>query len=115
MLNTFEPVDVPLYTDAHGKIRVRGTRVLLDLVIQAFQSGDTPEAIVENYSTLQLADVYAVLSWYLLHTDEVDAYLQAAAETADRIQQDIEAGYTPERRALHARLRALRVQKRRAS
>jgi uncharacterized protein (DUF433 family) len=115
MLNQFEPMRVPLFTDQHGKIRVQGSRVLLELVIQAFRSGDTPETIVDNYSTLTLADVYAVLSWYLLHLDEVDAYVQAAEAAIDRIQQEVEAGYSPERRSFHARLRSLQSPKRRAS
>jgi uncharacterized protein (DUF433 family) len=115
MLNQFEPMSVPLYTDQHGKIRVRGSRVLLELVIHAFRSGDTPETIVDNYPTLTLADVYAVLSWYMLHLDEVDGYVRAAEEAVDRIQQEVEAGYSPERQMFHARLRTLQSPKRRAS
>jgi uncharacterized protein (DUF433 family) len=107
MLNHFEPVGVPLYVDQHGKIRVRGTRVLLELVIQAFRSGDTPEAIVDNYPTLSLADVYAILSWYLLHTDEADSYVKAAEDAVNQIQDEVESGYSPERKAFHARLRSL--------
>ncbi len=115
MLNHFEPVGVPLYVDQHGKIRVIGTRVLLELVIQAFRSGDTPEAIVDNYPTLNLADVYAVLTWYLHHMDEADTYVKLSEEAVNRIQDEVESGYSPERKAFHARLRALQVLKQRAS
>ena len=34
-------------------------------MIDAFKAGATPEAIVQSYSTLKLADVYAVVGRYL--------------------------------------------------
>ena len=106
-------IDVPLRTDDHGKIRVGGTRILLELVIHAFQQGDTAEGIVDSYPTLKLADVYAVLAYYLTHRAEVDAYVRQADEAAERIQRETEARYSPETLALRARLRALRDEKRR--
>ena len=101
-------IDVPLRTDAHGKLRVGGTRVLLEFVIHAFQQGETAEGIVDSYPTLKLADVYAVLAYYLTHRPEVDAYVRQADEAAGRIQRETEAHYTPETLALRARLRARR-------
>src|SRR5208283_5518150 len=47
---------VPLRIDAAGAIRVGETRVLLDLVIHAYQDGHAPEVIVHKYPTLQLGD-----------------------------------------------------------
>ena len=66
---TFKPIPVPLREDEHGAIRAGDTRVLLDLVIQEFRNGATPEAIVESYDALTLADVYAVITYYLRHSD----------------------------------------------
>jgi uncharacterized protein (DUF433 family) len=106
-------IDVPLRTDERGKIRVGGTRILLELVIHAFQQGDTAEGIVDSYPTLKLADVYAVLAYYLTHRAEVDAYVRQADEAAERIQRETEARYSSETLALRARLRALRDEKRR--
>jgi uncharacterized protein (DUF433 family) len=108
MIQTPDPLPVPLWTDQHGKIRVGDTRVLLELVIRAFQQGETAEGIIDSYPTLKLADVYAVLAYYLTHRAEVDVYLQQADEAVDRIQRETEANYTPETLALRARLRALR-------
>lgn len=99
---------VPLYRDPNGKIRVTGTRVLLELVIHAYLRGDTVEEIVDSYPTLKLADVYAVLAYYLAHRTEVETYVQEADKRADQIQQQVEANYSPETLALRARLRALR-------
>ena len=57
-----DTVDIPLSTDAYGAIRVSGTRVLLDVIIVAFQAGATPEAIVQQFPSVALADVYLVIS-----------------------------------------------------
>jgi uncharacterized protein (DUF433 family) len=39
---------IPIYTDKDGRMRVSGTRVLLDFV-NAYQRGETPEHIVQMY------------------------------------------------------------------
>ena len=108
MIATPAAMDVPLHTDQQGEIRVGDTRVLLELLIYAFRQGETAEGIVDSYPTLKLADVYAVLAYYLTHRADVDAYVEQAEKATDRIQQEVEARYSPEQLALHARLRALR-------
>ncbi len=108
MIATPEPIGVPLYQDEHGKIRIGETRVLLELLVHAFLQEDSPEEIVDSYSTLKLADVYTVLAYYLTHRAEVDTYLHKADAAAERIQREVEANYIPQTLALRARLRALR-------
>jgi uncharacterized protein (DUF433 family) len=71
--------------------RVGGSRVLLELVIRAFEDGATPEAIVHRYATLTLADVYAVVAYYLRHRGEVDAYLARREVTASELRRRVEA------------------------
>ncbi len=63
----FEPLTVAvlLREEPPGVFRVGKSRVLLELVLRAFKAGATPEAIVQSYDTLKLADVYAVVSRYL--------------------------------------------------
>jgi uncharacterized protein (DUF433 family) len=97
---------VPLRTDELGKIRVGNSRVLLELVIHAYYAGETPESIVDSYPTLKLGDVYAVLSYYFEHPDEIDAYVQAQDVRADALMREVEANLSPQARALRARLRA---------
>ena len=103
-------VEVPLFDDGQGGLRVTGTRVLLERIVHAFEDGATPEGIVQSYDTLHLADVYAVLTWYLRHKAEVEDYLHKRAEEADAIRQTIEAKQ-PDRTELRARLMARRAQK----
>lgn len=85
-----EAMPVPLEVDAHGVVRVGGTRVTLDTVIAAYRRHDSPEQIAESYDVLQLADVYAVISYYLQHRAEVDAYLEQRAREAEALRREIE-------------------------
>lgn len=54
-----DTMTVPLETTADGVVRVRGTRIPLDTVVTAFHLGATPEEIAQQYSPLDLADIYA--------------------------------------------------------
>ena len=80
----------PLREDAEGSLRVGASRVLLELVIRAFQDGATPETIVQRYSTLALGDVYGVIAYYLRHRGEVETYLVRREQQAEAVQQKIE-------------------------
>jgi uncharacterized protein (DUF433 family) len=91
-------------------LRVIGTRVLLERIVHAFENGATPEGIVQSYDTLDLRDVYAVLTWYLRNKADVERYLQQRAEEAQAIRQAIEAKQ-PDRAELRARLIARRPRK----
>jgi len=106
---TFEPIDVPLREDEYGAIRVGNTRMLLDLVIHAFRDGASAEGIVESYVALNLADVYAIISYYLSHPEPIDAYLRRREKEAEAIRAKIEASQPPRpnlRAMLMARARA---------
>ena len=81
----------PIREDSSGALRVGNTRVLLSLVVRAFQSGAAPEEIIERYTTLTLADVYAVIAYYLRHRDEVDAYMARCDERAAEWRKKIES------------------------
>lgn len=77
----------PLRQDETGAIRVSNSRVLLELVIRAFQDGASPESIVQRYSTLSLSDVYSTIGYYLRHQDAVEAYLQQREQMAESVQK----------------------------
>jgi uncharacterized protein (DUF433 family) len=86
----------PLVKDADGVIRVGDTRITLDTVVSAFQEGATAEEIVYQYPSLNLADVYAVLGYYLQRQVEVDTYLQRRREQVQVVRESNEARYTPQ-------------------
>src|SRR5579864_7726122 len=85
----------PLTATADGVIRVGNTRVTLDTIIAAFNEGATAEEIAQQYSVLSLADVYAVVAYYLNHKTDVDTYLHAGEQVAQQVQIENEARFNP--------------------
>jgi uncharacterized protein (DUF433 family) len=81
----------PLREDEAGALRVGNSRVLLELVIRAFQDGATPETIVQRYDTLSLSDVYAVIAYYLRHGNEIERYLARREQQGEEVRQRIES------------------------
>jgi uncharacterized protein (DUF433 family) len=98
---------VPLKTDVEGVVRVGNTRVPIDTVIAAFKEGATAEEIVSQYPSLSLADVYAVIGYYLQQQSEVEAYLGQRQKVATRMRQQNEARFNQQgiRKRLLARRR----------
>lgn len=86
-----DPVPVPLATDDSGVVRVSGTRVTLDTIVIAYQQGEPPEIIADQYPTVPLADIYAVINYYLRHRREVDRYLAGRGRQAVEIRLRWEA------------------------
>ncbi len=90
---TAEPI--PLTIDVDGVVRVGGTRVTLDTVVAAFEEGATAEEIVQQYPSLQLADVYAVIGYYLRRRSGVEAYLRQRQQQAGGVRTQNEAKFDP--------------------
>ena len=86
---------VPRKTDPEGVVRVGNTRITLATVIGAFLDGATAEEIAYQYPSLELADVYAVIAYYLRRKSDVDAYLQRQQENADTIRRQNEIRFDP--------------------
>ena len=89
---SFSPTEtLPLRVDAHGVVRMANSRIPIDNVITAYQRGATPEEIVEEqYPTLNVADVYLVIGFYLRHKPEVDVYLAEQAAEEEKILRIID-------------------------
>lgn len=80
----------PIRIDDNGIARIGDTRVTLDTIVAAFHLGDSPEQIVDSYDVLSLADVYAVIAYYLKHRPSVDTYLQEQSQASRQVFKDIE-------------------------
>ena len=100
---------VPLTTDADEVVRVGRTRVTLDTIVEAFNEGATAEEIVQQYPSLRLADVYAVISYYLRRPSEVAAYLQQRQKHAEGVRKQNLARFDPQ--GVRDRLLARRLEK----
>jgi uncharacterized protein (DUF433 family) len=86
---------LPLSTDDTGVVRVGGTRVTLDTIVAGFQEGLSAEHIADQYPSVQLSDVYAVIAYYLAHTVDVDAYLAQRERQADAVRLENERRCDP--------------------
>ena len=104
-----QPDPVPLTADGRGGLRVANSRVSLDTLIHEFEQGKDPEGIVRSYPTLHLADVYAVIAYYLRHRGEVNEYLRKREVEAAELRREIE-GRQPDSAELRAKLLARRQQ-----
>jgi uncharacterized protein (DUF433 family) len=69
-------------------IRLKGTRMSIDTIVEEFNKGAAPQEIVENYPSLTLAQVYAAITYYLHNKAEVDEYIRRGEEIADAYYQE---------------------------
>jgi uncharacterized protein (DUF433 family) len=97
-----DPEPVPLARDEHGAWRVGGTRVTLETLVAAFDRGDSPEEIHEQYPTVALGDVYAVLTYCVRHRALVETYLDERERAGAEVRARVEHEFSPD--GLRARL-----------
>ena len=102
------PGKVPLSYDDHGTIRVAGSRVTLHTLVGRYQIGDTLEEIHEGFPSIPLAQIDAIISWYLENQTEVDAHIREVDIEAAKVRQEIES--RPENIAFREKIRTLRKQ-----
>ena len=58
-------------------IRIKGTRVGIEIVIEKFLDGANPKEIQWHYPHLTLKQIYATITYYLYNKDAIDAYVEA--------------------------------------
>lgn len=96
LLELLIPRPAPIQKDGNDVWRVGGTRVRLDTVIGAFKQGCAAEEILLKYPSLQLPDIYSVITYYLWHKEEVEAYLAEREKIAEQVRQENEARFPPQ-------------------
>lgn len=83
----------PLEVCEDGTIRVENSRVTLDSIVRQFKLGSTAEQIQEDFPSLGLREIYAVLAFYLEQTDVVEDYLRKqkveTLKTIEFIEQNL--------------------------
>jgi uncharacterized protein (DUF433 family) len=70
------------------RIRIKGTRVAIEIVIRDWQAGYLPEQIVANYRTLSLEQVFATLTYYLHDKERVDEYMRQGDAIGEAYYQE---------------------------
>lgn len=88
-----EPISFRL--DEGGVVRIGNSRITLDLLVEQYENGMSPEDMVRAYDTLALADAHAAIAYYLRHRNEVEAYLMRRKEEAAALQAQIESERPP--------------------
>ncbi len=83
--------NVPLTQTADGTIRVTGSRVSFEAVVYQYDEENSAERIHESFPSLRLADIHAVISYYLNHREQVNDYLRDQENKARAIRDDIES------------------------
>jgi uncharacterized protein (DUF433 family) len=100
--------EAPPLAEREGILYVGGTRVTLSSVLHAYKDGATAEDINRKFPTLALADIYAVIAYYLRNREDVDAYLEQRRIESEEIQRRIEERWPQD--GLRERIRARRAQ-----
>lgn len=103
------PQSLPIETNSDGVMLVGKTRVTLDTVIAAFDRGATAEEMVHRYPSLKLADVYAVIAFYLNNQQEIENYLQRRKQQAKEIRLKNESNFDSQ--AMRDRLLSRKIEK----
>lgn len=93
---TLLPEVAPLRVEADGSVRIGTSRVLLDVVVEAYEMGQSAEEIAHHFPALKLADVHAVIAYYLNHKQDVSAYLAERKTQGDKIKAQWEAKVPPD-------------------
>jgi uncharacterized protein (DUF433 family) len=101
-------LDVPLRIE-DGAIKVADSRILLDVIVEEFENGSSPERIAQDYDTLKLADIFGAITYYLQHKAEVTEYIRQQEQEGEELRRESEARH-PDRADLRAKLLARRAQ-----
>lgn len=110
---TIDPTQtVPLTIWKDGTIRVKGTRLPIDMIVNAHHRGECPEEIYEAFPSdvYTVADIYSIIAYYLSNKSKIDKYLVKRETQAKKIREEIESmpGYKERTDYLREKLLARR-------
>lgn len=74
-----------------GKPCIEGTRVAVEDIVFYFHRGYPPERIPEEFPQLNLAQVYAAISYYHDRKDEVDASIRRSDGATKELERQWQA------------------------
>lgn len=107
-MTTLESIQkLPLRLTEDGTIRIADTRVSLDSVVHHYKLGASAEQIAQKFPALDLADVYAAITYYLNHEESVEEYLREQEAKGDEIQKQIESHPQYQKNSAELRTRLL--------
>src|SRR2546426_8584334 len=86
-----EAQTLPLRLTEDGTIRIGDSRVSLDSVVHHYKLGASAEQIAQKFPAVDLADVYATISYYLNNEEATEEYLRQQEARGDEVQKAIES------------------------
>lgn len=81
--------------DENGLWRVGERGVPLDSIVHAYLQGHSAEAIQDQYSALNLEEVYGAIACYLANREVIDQYLERQEERWSRESRQSEQTPSP--------------------
>ena len=69
-------------------IRIKGNRIDIEIVLEDYLEGASPEEILLRYPTLDLEKIHATILYYLAKTEEVEAYLERVRQVDEAADQE---------------------------
>ena len=91
ILETTQTVPLTVWKD--GTIRVKDTRLLIDMIVGAHNRGECPEDIYESFPSTDytVADIYSIIAYYLSNKSKIDEHLTKRIEEAEKTREEIES------------------------
>ena len=81
---------VPITVEQDGSWKVTGTRVTVEVLIDQFKRGSTPEQILDDFPNVPLASIYEIIGYYLSNQQTVEKYISTRDEEAKAIKEKLE-------------------------
>src|SRR5579884_47314 len=70
------------------RIRLKGTRLGIEHILEPYRQGESPERIFQGYrQVLTLEQVYATITFYLHQKKETEAYLEQIGKLDEEAYQ----------------------------
>ena len=69
-------------------IRIKGNRIDIEIVLEDYLEGASPEEILLRYPTLNLEKIHATILYYLANKDAVEAYLERVKQLDEEASQE---------------------------
>src|SRR5436305_12797038 len=98
---------LPLRLTEDGTIRVADSRVSLDSIVHHYKLGASAEQIAQKFPSLELADVYAAIAYYLNHEEAIEEYLRQQEVKGAELQKKIESDPQYQKKSAGLRARIL--------
>jgi uncharacterized protein (DUF433 family) len=99
-------LEVPLTQDVKGRFVIRGTKLPLELILNAYKRGLSAERIASQYSGIEIRDIYAVLAYYHDNRKELDEYLEEQNRLSSEFHIAIEEQSALSYEKIQARLKS---------